>query len=285
MYNILTKAEKKIFRLYDNLDDTSLKALIDYYAYMETPIITKRQESEISNEPHPSDIASMVREEDKGAVGGIESPPEYQVGGFQNEFKKGENRQYDELIKSIKSRKTKDAIGIQWKNNEFMLGDEKVYFDNNNNIKVGKVKATYTSGLEQLLTKLTPDLNNHQAITDSDIHMYLSMLKQGDVEAEKVDNIIKQKYIFKKLADCYKRVFPSTLQKYTDQGVTIGRGLIILPSNPQELFKRLQLNIRSFHAGNKSLHNEINEIATQLYRMKILKLKQLKDILKDISHK
>ena len=67
--------------------------------------------------------------------------------------------------------------------------------------------------------------------------------------------------------------------------VTLGQGLIILPSDPKELSKRLQLHIRSYHAGNKSLHNEINEIATQLYRMKILKLKQLKDILKDISHK
>ena len=137
-YNTLSKSEKQIFRLYENIDDTSLKALIDYYAYMETPIVTKRQESEISDEPHPSDIAAIVREEDQGAVGGIESPPAYQVGGFQNEFKKGENRQYDELIKSIKSRKTNDAIGIQWKNNEFILGDEKVYFDNNNNIKIRK---------------------------------------------------------------------------------------------------------------------------------------------------
>ena len=67
--------------------------------------------------------------------------------------------------------------------------------------------------------------------------------------------------------------------------VTIGRGLIILPSDPKELSKRLQLHIRSYHAGNKSLYNEINEIATQLYRMKILTLKQLKEILKDISHK
>ena len=67
--------------------------------------------------------------------------------------------------------------------------------------------------------------------------------------------------------------------------VTLGKGLTILPSNPKELAKRLHLNIRGYHAGNKSLHNEIHEIATQLYRMKILKLKQLKDILKDISHK
>ena len=93
------------------------------------------------------------------------------------------------------------------------------------------------------------------------------------------------KYIFKKLADCYKRVKPSKLQRYLNSGITIGKGLIILPSDPQELSKRLQLHIKSFHAGNKSLYNEINEIATQLYRMKIIKLKQLKDILKDISHK
>ena len=53
-----------------NLDDTSLKALIDYYAYMEIPV--KSSKAEISNEPHPADIAAMVREEEQGAVGGID---------------------------------------------------------------------------------------------------------------------------------------------------------------------------------------------------------------------
>ena len=226
----------------------------------------------------------MVREkeEEQGAVGGVEPPP-YQVGGFQNEFNKGENRQYDDLVKTIRSRKTDDAIGIQWKNKEFILGDKKVYF-NNNIIKIGEVEANYTIGLEQLLTKLTPDVNN-PAITDNDINIYLNMLKQGNVESEKPENIVSQKYIFKKLADCYKRVKPSKLQRYTNEGVSIGKGLIILPSDPKELSKRLQLHIRAYHAGNKSLYNEINEIATQLYRMKLLTQKQIKEILKDISHK
>jgi hypothetical protein len=197
--NILTKSEKEIFRIYDDLDNNDLKTLIDYYAFMKTPSV--KAQAEISDEPHPADIAGMVREEkeDQGAVGGIEPPP-YQVGGFQNEFKKGENRQYDDLVKTIVKRKTDDAIGIQWKNNEFILGDQKVYF-NGNVIKIGEVESNYTIGLEQLLTKLTPDVSN-PSITDNDINTYLNMLKQGNVEYEKPEHIASQKYIFKKLADC-----------------------------------------------------------------------------------
>ena len=189
--SILTKSEKKIFRIYDEIDDRDLKTLIDYYAFMKTPTV-KDIRAEISNEPHPADVAAMVgeKEEEQGAVGGVEPPP-YQMGGFQNEFKKGENRHYDDLVKSIQKRKTDDAIGIQWQNNEFILGDKKVYFDHNNNIRIGEIEAKYTIGLEKLLTVLTPDVTN-PAITDTDINTYLMMLKQGNVEYEKPDNIAKQ---------------------------------------------------------------------------------------------
>ena len=57
------------------------------------------------------------------------------------------------LVKSIKSRKTDDAIGIQCNNNKFILGDKKVYF-NNNIIKIGKIETNYTIGLEQLTYKI-----------------------------------------------------------------------------------------------------------------------------------
>ena len=63
-YSTLSKGEKQIFKLYDNLDDTSLKALIDYYAYYGNS--SEESKAEISDEPHPADIAAMVREkEDK----------------------------------------------------------------------------------------------------------------------------------------------------------------------------------------------------------------------------
>ena len=45
--NILTKSEKKILRIYDDLDDDDIKTLIDYYAFLKNPIV-KGQEAEIS---------------------------------------------------------------------------------------------------------------------------------------------------------------------------------------------------------------------------------------------
>ena len=92
---ILTKAEKKILTLYDEIDDADIKTLIDYYAYMKQPITQDKGQAEISDvskagptmsdEPHPAEIASQADPPD---------PPAYDVGGFQNEFQKGENRNY-----------------------------------------------------------------------------------------------------------------------------------------------------------------------------------------------
>ena len=63
-----------------------------------------------------------------------------------NEFGKGENKNYDNLIKIINSRKTDDAFEITFNkdNNEFALGTEKVYFDNNNQIRIGEHVTSYT---------------------------------------------------------------------------------------------------------------------------------------------
>ena len=142
----------------------------------------------------------------------------------------------------IKSRKTDDQIEIIWDKYEFKLGAKRVYFDNKNNIRIGKIETKYTQGLEQLLTKLTPDFST-ATVTDSDVNIYLEILKEENVEAKKNGFIHRQKYIFKKLTDSYKRVLPNKLLKYQSAGVSIGKGLIILPSDPKELMKQLELSI------------------------------------------
>ena len=211
----------------------------------------------VSDDPlygEEGELSAIPTNEESAVVG---KPPEYQIGGFSNEFIKGENKNSDNLIKKVKSRKTDDQLGITFNkfNNEFVLGTKKVYFDNNNKIRIGNEHAvTYTAGLEQLLTILTPDLSV-PTITNDDIRNYIQLLKVGGVEAADPKYMLQQHYILKKLADCYKRVDPQALQHLGNKGIKIGQGLIILPSDPNELFKRLQLNIGAYNAGNKSLFN------------------------------
>ena len=233
----LTKAEKRILREYNNTDDNTLRALIDYYVL----------EKHIKHNPNINDEPLTIEEVLDPNINDEE------VGVYSDEFVKGKNTNYDNLD-IVKSRKTDDECGITFDiNNGYMLGDKKVYFNENNKIKIGDYQGvTYTPGLEQLLTRLKVKVSNPD-ITDDDIRNYIQLLKVGNVDIK--DKMSK----IKKLSDCYKRVDPQALQHLGNKGIKIGQGLIILPSDPNELFKRLQLNIGLYNAENKSLFNEINE--------------------------
>ena len=218
----------------------------------------------------------------------VNVPPAYEPGGFSNEYLKGENKNFDTLIKIVKGRKQQDSIGIAYDKDrgEFAIGINKIYFDNNNNIKIGNKIYPYTSGLEQLLTILTPDVTNVDTISNKDLENYLEILDDSNVEGSKEEHMIKHHYIYKKHAEALERLGSNKLLRLTMvHSVKIGKGLaksIILPSDSNELRKRLDISIRSYMAGNKSLYNEINEIATQLYRMKQLNRKQLSVLLKSL---
>src|SRR5207245_1482635 len=187
-----------------------------------------------------------------------------------------------------KGRKKEDAIGITYDeySGEFVIGNDKIYFDNKNNIKIGNKIYAYTAGLEQLLTILTPDVTNVDTISNKDLENYLEILEDSDVEGSKEEHMKKHHYIYKKHADVLERLGSNKVLELTMfHKVKIGKGLaksIILPSDSNELRKRLDISIRSYMAGNKSLYNEINEIATQLYRMKQINRKQLSVLLKSL---
>jgi len=271
----LTGAERKVLKELKHIDDRILNVLIDYYTLKDE--LPELEEKQLIGEP-----------EEELNRPSVEVPPAYQSGGFQNEYLKGENKNFDTLLKRVKGRKTEDAIGITYDeySGEFVIGNDKIYFDNKNNIKIGDKIYKYTAGLEQLLTILTPDVSNIDVITADDLRIYLQILYNSDVEGSKEENMMKHHYIYKKHADVLERLDSNTLkQLIANYGVKIGKGLtksIILPSDPNELRKRLDISIRSYMAGNKSLYNEINEIATQLYRMKQINRKQLSVLLKSL---
>ena len=271
----LTGAERKVLKELKHIDDRILNVLIDYYTLKDE--LPELEEKQLIGEP-----------EEELNVPPVNVPPVYEPGGFSNEYLKGENKNFDTLIKIVKGRKQQDSIEIAYDKDrgEFAIGINKIYFDNNNNIKIGNKIYTYTVGLEQLLTILTPDVTNVDTISNKDLENYLEILEDSDVEGSKEEHMKKHHYIYKKHADVLERLGSNKVLELTMfHKVKIGKGLtksIILPSDPNELRNRLDISIRSYMAGNKTLYNEINEIATQLYRMKQLNRKQLSVLLKSL---
>ena len=76
-----------------------------------------------------------------------------------------------------------------------------------------------------------------------------------------------------------KRAKSSKSQKWLEIGSKLwneinpsktGRGIVFLPSDPNELVERLQLLIGSKQAGNSNTMNEISAILKELMRMSII---------------
>src|SRR5207245_1567426 len=258
----LTGAERKVLKELKHIDDRILNVLIDYYTLKdELPEIEGKQ--------------LIGEHEEELNVPPVNVPPAYEPGGFSNEYLKGENKNFDTLIKIVKGRKQQDSIEIAYDKDrgEFAIGINKIYFDNNNNIKIGNKVYTYTAGLELLLTRLTPDVTNIDVISNNDLENYLKILDDSDVEASKKEYMIKHHYIFKKHAEVLERLDSSKLNLLEMQGVKIGKELtksIILQSDSNELRKKLDISIRSYMAGNKSLYNKINKIEKHLKKIKNL---------------
>ena len=151
--DILTKSEKKILRIYDDLDDEDLKTLIDYYAFMKKPIVTKGEEAEISDEPHPSDIASKVsEEEDQGAVGGIEPPPSYE------DVVRGQNDFIDYLNEIPESERDQNTTKIYEENNKLFINNVEVKIGTGS-ITIGNNKYPLNPSLVSLLINKKPEID------------------------------------------------------------------------------------------------------------------------------
>src|SRR5207244_830690 len=84
-------------------------------------------------------------------------------------------------------------------------------------------------------------------------------LDDSNVEGSKEEHMIKHHYIYKKHAEALERLGSNKLLRLTMvHSVKIGKGLaksIILPSDSNELRKRLDISIRSYMAANKKLNN------------------------------
>ena len=142
-------------------------------------------------------------------------------------------------------------------------------------IKVADKKYTLTQGLELLLNKTNPDLD--ERITDTDMKNYLTICIDAGLDYRQHGTVGK------KLHNVLAKL--NRLDQLQENVQVIGNGLktVILPDNVDELKDRLNLLIGEYSAGNKSMFNEINAVLDILMKKKIINKKQLRNILHKIK--
>ena len=216
---------------------------------------------------------------------GIEKIPEaiLTIGEEEEEDEEEEHEEDRELVGDIAyyylniPNPDKD-FGITKKGRDHFIGKEHVIIKDNN-IFLPKLGEEFigTDGLWELLTSKNP-----QNFTDKDYDMYEDLMvmtnalhrdndednphPKGNHKTYKWLNIIRPIW-YKKKGGIYR--FP----KKKD-----GKGLVVIPSDPNALLERLDLLLASQEAGHTGVRNELVSICDELKRQGVLDTKAYKKL-------
>ena len=218
------------------------------------------------------DLSQNILSEIKNVPKAIEFPRTY------NEYTPAIEGDVPEMIGPIAAsylRKfaTKDAdkvYGIYDNKGTFYIGDTRIGIIDDN-IIVGEKEYQGTPGLWELITMKIP---NDQVYDDEDYGNYADILvnanalKRGNVSESRTPKANKSW----KWNHLLKQIW-SERDKYE------GRGVVIIPSDPNALLERLDLLMASKGAGNTGVGNEIVSICDELKRQTILDVNAYKDLL------
>ena len=176
-------------------------------------------------------------------------------------------------------------FGISKKGRDHFIGKEHVIIKDNNIFlpKLGE-KFIGTDGLWELLTSKNP-----QNFTDKDYDMYEDLMimtnalhvdndednphPKGNHKTYKWLNIVRPIWFRKKS----RIIFPKKKEGYE------GKGVVVIPSDPNALLERLDLLLASQEAGHTGVRNELVSICDELKRQGVLDTKAYKKLNSNIK--
>ena len=171
-------------------------------------------------------------------------------------------------------------FGISKKGKDHYIGKEHVIIKDNN-IFLPKLGETFigTDGLWELLTSKNP-----QNFDDNDYDMYEDLMTitnalhrdndennphpKGNHRSYKWVNIVRPIWYRKKS----RTIFPKKKEGHE------GKGVVVIPSDPNALLERLDLLLASQEAGHTSVRNELVSICDELKRQGVLDTKAYKKL-------
>ena len=269
----LNEQDRKALEPLSHLNDNDLRTLVNYYALQ-----GKLKSGLLS----PDD---SLEQEDLDTEREIQ-PPTYGVSVFH------ENPTdcpiYSEVMSSLKKRnpglndRTKHgnptvSPTFYYESNDpdtVQFGKYNVLFKGDK-IKIADKEYTLTPGLQLLLNRVNPTLD--EKITNADLNNYLNIsivagldYRQDGTVGKKLHNVLQKL---------------DRLDELQEDTQVFGNGLntIILPDNVDELIERLNLLAGEYSAGNKQLFNEINAILDFLLKKRIINKTQLRKLIHEIK--
>ncbi|XP_065684450.1 uncharacterized protein LOC136096864 [Hydra vulgaris] len=160
------------------------------------------------------------------------------------------------LKSAYSNKKAADfTFGIHSKDGKLYIGKKPILISNND-ITIDNKKYIGTNGLWELLTKSSPDKDIYN---EDDLENYKNILKETDA-------ISSSKYPGKPRSSRSEKYNKIIKPIWGEIAIKSGKGVIILPSDPNELVKMLALRIAAFEAGNTGARNEAVAICDELLR-------------------
>ncbi|XP_065642086.1 uncharacterized protein LOC136073791 [Hydra vulgaris] len=160
------------------------------------------------------------------------------------------------LKSAYSNKKAADfTFGIHSKDGKLYIGKKPILISNND-ITIDNKKYIGTNGLWELLTKSSPDKDIYN---EDDLENYKNILKETDA-------ISSSKYPGKPRSSRSEKYNKIIKPIWVEIARKSGKGVIILPSDPNELVKMLALRIAAFEAGNTGARNEAVAICDELLR-------------------
>jgi hypothetical protein len=153
------------------------------------------------------------------------------------------------------------TFGIRSKDGDFYIGDSKISIEADD-VTVGNKTYKGTPGLWELITMAKPN----SSIFDSHDHaVYAEILTKTNAMSQP-HNPNKPK---SSRSEKYQKIIKPIWDEYRKYKGKTGSG-VILPSDPNELVKQLELRMYSFKAGNTGVRNEIVGITDELLRQGVI---------------
>ena len=176
-----------------------------------------------------------------------------------------------EIAKHFLNRPDTDTtFGIRKEKGLYYIGDKQATIADNN-ILIADEKFTGTSGLWDLITSKNPNIKN---FTGEDYENYKKLIIKTNVLHHNNDpnNPHPKSSAAPKWTHILGPIWEKKKEGYK------GKGIVVIPSDPNALLERLDLLLASQEAGHTGVGNELVSICDELKRRGVLDTKTYKKL-------
>ena len=198
----------------------------------------------------------------------ITFPPTQPIGEASGKEEEYEEEEEDESIGEIAKKylnrpNTDQTFGVRKIDGHHYIGNKHIIIKDDD-IIVGSDKFVGTRGLWELITFKNLDKSDYDKIDYKDYEKL--MIKTNALDH---DNNPKKTYPKSSGSDKWNELLSPMWKKYNKKGYE-GKGVVVIPSDPNALLKRLDLLLASQEAGHSGVGNELVSICDELKRQGVL---------------